>query len=380
MTLFDMRDYETPSRREAVSHVRITTEGTVHDYVDALWFERAIDEGLNAREFAQWRTISLKGEVFIDRLDGHTTTLATANYRDGGKAEALVRVGEALVTISYSAPGHLWVGAAAETQEEASGAVDFLARVFPKEQPKDDAPPAVEFALWANEQPFPHRHTTDVTPWDALCRNYPKSTRERLAALLDPSFEPGRGGRLLLLFGPPGTGKSTFLCTAAWEWRRRVELTVVSDPVALLSDMSYFTRVALMRRSDERWGLVVLEDSGSLFSPMADLQAGENRLGALLNATSGILGGASRSLIACTTNLPLDSLHAAVSRPGRCLAAIEFEPFPEDEAREWLLAKERPDLAAEVRGARTLAELYALVNGSDVGPTRRRRVGFRGVS
>lgn len=377
MALFDPIGFETPARREGQAHVRITMEGGVNDICDPLWVSRSIEEGLTAHEFHQWKTKSLKGDVFLDYLAEDTTLLETANYRRAGKAEALVRVGKALLTLSFQAPGQIWVGAAAETQEEASGAIDFIGTIFPEDVPKDDAPPSIDFALWAAERPFPNHHTTDITPWHELAMNYPKSTRDRLAALIDPSFEPGETGRLLLLHGAPGTGKSTFLTTLAYQWKRHVELTVVSDPVALLSDMSYFMRVSLMRRPDERWGLIVLEDSGSLFSPMAELQAGENRLGALLNATSGILGGASRSLIACTTNLPLESLHAAVSRPGRCMAAISFEAFPEDEAMEWLIAKGRPDLASAVQGERTLAELYGLLNGSSVEAAARRPVGFQ---
>ena len=266
----------------------------------------------------------------------------------------------ALLMLGFEEIGHLWVGAAAATRDEAAGALDFIERLFPEVEP-DEAKPSVSFSVWTDGMSYPNHHTTEVTPWSELASNYPKATRDRLAALTDPSFKAGRDGRLLLLYGPPGTGKSTFIASLAWAWKGWADLQIVSDPSILLADMRYLTRVALSRGPDARWGLVVLEDAGSLFVSDAEQRSGESRLGALLNVGDGILGKTSRALWACTTNLPLEGLHAAVSRPGRCAARIEFTAFPPEEAREWFEAKERPDLAAQVRGELTLAELYGLL-------------------
>ena len=57
---------------------------------------------------------------------------------------------------------------------------------------------------------------------------------------------------------------------------------------------------------------------------------------------------------ACPTNEPLERLHPAIARPGRCLAEIHVGPFPVAEAAAWLghpvAVGDRP---------LTLAELYA---------------------
>lgn len=378
MTLFDASPFETAARRDATAHLRVVTESGVNDFIDAYWLTRTGDEGLGAREFSGWNTDGLKCEEFLERLGRSTELVSTAHYRRAGKVEALVRVGGALLTLQFQSAGRLWVGSAAKMQSEAAGALDFIERVFPEKKPATDKP-SILFSVWTEESAAPGRYTTDVTPWTELASNYSTATRDRLAALADPAFEAGRGGKLLLLFGAPGTGKSTFLTSLAWAWKDWADLQVISDPGAVLADMEYMTRVSMSRRPDERWGVVVLEDSGSLFAPDAEQRSGEGRLGALLNLGDGLIGKASRTLWVCTTNLPLASFHAAVSRPGRCAAAIEFTPFPEDEAKAWLMSKEHPELAEQVHGEQTLAELYALLEGQTITKATRRPVGFRSV-
>src|SRR5205807_6983877 len=105
---------------------------------------------------------------------------------------------------------------------------------------------------------------------------------------------------------------------------------------------------------DERWRLLVLEDTGELLSPDAKDRTGQG-LSRLLNVADGLLGQGLRVLVLVTTNEPVGSLHPAVSRSGRCLSNVEFPAFSGQEADAWL----------ESRGAsgdstsRTLASLFA---------------------
>jgi hypothetical protein len=64
--------------------------------------------------------------------------------------------------------------------------------------------------------------------------------------------------------------------------------------------------------------------------------------------------------VALTTNEPLDRLHPAIVRPGRCLAQIEVGRLTPAEVRRWL-GRSLP-LAAE---GVTLAELCALRGDGD---------------
>ena len=221
--------------------------------------------------------------------------------------------------------------------------------------------------FWSQTPRGPNRavRALDVEPWSATRRNYARSVAAALDRLM--RLTPATlSGRLLLLHGPPGTGKTTALLSLAKQWSKWCRVDYVLDPEALLSVPAYLLRVVLDHDTDEagsdagaaRWRMLVLEDCDDLIRATAR-EGNVQAVSRLLNLTDGLVGQGLRVLVCVTTNEELSRLHPAVARPGRCLAQIHVGRFSRAEAIEWLGSSE----GVGPNGA-TLAELCALRNGS----------------
>ena len=186
----------------------------------------------------------------------------------------------------------------------------------------------VLFDFWQVRQ-APYTTTRHITApaYEEIAANYPGEVGEQLSQLMthSPSIDDGR---IILWHGAPGTGKTTAIRAMAREWAGRARFQVVLDPDIVFSQSAHLMSVVMddPRNDSPEWRVLVIEDADELLREDAKSRVGQ-ALSRLLNLGDGILGQGMRVIVLITTNEPMQRLHPALLRPGRCLSDIEFRKF-----------------------------------------------------
>ena len=261
----------------------------------------------------------------------------------------LIQGGDWIASISIQ-PGNLYIDCATHNPERGLEIVNrFKDRLASKKALRD----MVSFQVWSGaEYPSVEKFAALEMKWSAVRTNYPLKTRESLEKLVNlKRKQSSSDGKLVLLHGQPGTGKTTAIKTLIESWRSwDAKAVLILDPELMLTSPKYLMDVMDTHSiSDDAVRIIIIEDADEICTKNGPRNSSMSRL---LQMLDGLVGSSKPILVVMTTNASPSELDSALTRKGRCIATIEFTAFTREEAIS------RLGTSVGVNGPLTLAEIY----------------------
>lgn len=221
--------------------------------------------------------------------------------------------------------------------------------------------------------------------------NYDEETLKKVDYVVNELNSKNPTGRMLLIDGSPGTGKSFLIRGILKELNFGICVLV---PVSMLESLDKPTLIPLLMRNksarnvsdlpsaralNESKGkpiILILEDADNILVPRA--ADNMSAISSLLNYTDGIFGSLFDLRIIATTNAPHVEIEKALLRPGRLLKRIHVGLLSRTKAEaifERLTGRKRK-FEKEI----SLAAVYSLSKGNeieeDIDDDHQQTVGF----
>jgi len=169
---------------------------------------------------------------------------------------------------------------------------------------------------------------------------------------------------ILLLIGPPGTGKTTFI---------RGLLHHASKNAIVTYDEKILDRDYVFARFiEDDVGVMVIEDADNFLKPRSD---GNTMMHRFLNVGDGLISIRGKKLI-FSTNLPsIRDVDSALVRPGRCFDVVTFDNYTLEQA-ETLAKKLNVTFEKKENKSDTYSLAEVFYKQRNTNPKQVKRMGF----
>lgn len=208
--------------------------------------------------------------------------------------------------------------------------------------------------------------------------NYTEHELKLYDRIKDDLVAPNPKGRLHIMAGAPGSGKTYAIRGLLSETRNVAFVVVPVTDVASLANPSSLTALTDLREDQGNKPIVlIIEDADQCLVNRKDGDLGA--ISAILNMGDGLMGAVLDIRIVATTNAKLENLDRAITRPGRLSTEITFEALPIDKANA--IYKRLTGKEGTFEKPTILAEIYTKAHDAGWEPPQikvKKPMGFRG--